>query len=114
MDRKFSLLEGDLKDLIEERVAQVGLDFEIPVMDNDTGNFEERKDPLNKVPLHYNIDKYFKDRIKKPLTFEEIAAMDDFEQEPCEIGRVHFRYYFKQKMALIEEEAAKSLKSISE
>jgi len=115
MERKFSLMDGDLKEMIEQRIAQVGLDLEVPLMENDEGNWDDFKHLDNKLGAHYNVDKFYSTRIKKPLTFEEIEAMDvSKDPEPSELGRVHFKYFFKQKMAEIEKVADKNTKSVSQ
>ena len=41
-------------------------------MEGEEGDWEERKELENKVPLHYDLNKHFPDRIKKPLAFDEI------------------------------------------
>jgi hypothetical protein len=58
------------------RIAQVGLDLEIPLLENEEGNWDSFRNLDNKLPEHYDLSKFFPDRIKKPLTFEELQKLD--------------------------------------
>ena len=83
-------------------------------MENDDGNWDSFRSIENKLPAHYDLGKFYPDRIKKPLTFEELQKLDhNAEQEPSELGRVHFKYFIKQRIAEIEKQAKISTKSLA-
>ena len=79
------------------------MDLEMPIFENEGGNWDNYW--LNKVSPDYQLDKFFPERIKKPLEFDEIDIDDeDWEAEIPEIGRIKLSHWTKQRIAFIEND----------
>ena len=92
---------------IDERIAKVGLDLEVPIFNTESGDWERNWE--HRIQAHYDLDGLHPKRMPKKKTFDEIAEQSESESEllPYELGRVNMKYFVKHKIDHVETSLTK-------
>jgi hypothetical protein len=106
------MFENKIRTEVEKRFAMLALNTEVPIMDNEPANWEDKDS--HKIDKIFKLDDYFPQRVKKPIDWEDLINEDsDAVPEPNEIGRCTIGYFTKQRFTHIESDTEKKMEEIS-
>jgi hypothetical protein len=51
------------------------MEVEVPIFDNEEGDWADKGE--HDISYIFKLDKFYPDRVKKPLTYEELCELDE-------------------------------------